>query len=147
MTDPADCGACGNRPAGTDQQSAMVGVCTAPPLACVLTETNCGGVCVNLSGDPEQAAAHVAASAPAGGLPGRGVCSAPRIACVLTETNCGGVCVNLSSDPNNCGARVTLPGRSMHQWGVCRFDHDPDHARRSFDPGHTRRSEHTRRSG
>ena len=89
------------------------------PLACVLTETNCGGVCVNLSSDANNCGECGNACATDQVCQG-GVCSAPPLACVLTETNCNGVCVDLSSDAENCGAcgNVCTPDQ-LCQGGVC----------------------------
>jgi hypothetical protein len=94
LTDPLNCGACGNIcGAGT---SCSEGVCVSQ---CPIGTTLCGGTCVDLLSDPNNC----------GGC--GNVCGDNQIctsgACVTclppTQTACDNRCVNIHTDSQNCG--------------------------------------------
>src|SRR5262249_32643170 len=77
------------------------GVCG---FTCQSGLTNCGGACVDTSGDPT----HCGASCAACPTPSNGVATCTDGMCGRScnsgFTSCSNGCFNLSSDKNNCGA-------------------------------------------
>jgi hypothetical protein len=92
-SDPANCGACGNK-CGAGQ-ACVAGACTCPPY-----ESLCGGVCIPTSNDPANCGA-CGTKCAAGS-----VCSASACAsgCLTGLSACAGACVDPKSDSKNCGA-------------------------------------------
>lgn len=68
-------------------------------LSCAAPLTECNGVCVNLSIDP-QYCGQCTTSCAAGELCEQGMCSNP---CGAGQGSCNGECVSLMSDPRYCG--------------------------------------------
>jgi len=92
LTDPNNCGGCGNR--CDPGEICSEGACACPP-----GQTACGDTCVDLASDPDNCGAcGVACSEDQFCSEGSCVCTEPGL------TICGGTCVDLQSDPANCGA-------------------------------------------
>lgn len=101
VTDPNNCGACGNK-------------CTAPESACAssacgcpsisgVAQTYCSGACINTQSNPGNCGG-CGIVCPAGIT-----CSSGGCACTGTLPGlCNGICVDKSIDPNNCGACGTV---------------------------------------
>lgn len=132
MTDPANCGACGNSCSGLNE------TCVAGQCACPSNRMLCGTACVDTSSDPSNCGAcgttctGVCSQGSCGGMcashltqcgqqcvdvtGSKDHCGSCDNACLPDETcfnsncrcptgqgSCGGVCINVATDVNNCG--------------------------------------------
>lgn len=78
----------------------------------------CGGICGDLSGNPNHCG--TCGNVCAGGCCHGGVCC---VLCPSGETDCGGTCVNLNNDANNCGACGNVcPSGQICFGGSCATD-------------------------
>jgi hypothetical protein len=71
-----------------------------PPFECPRSETDCFGVCVDLTSDE----ANCGACGNSCGVGQECLAGECRVACPAGETNCSEVCVDLTINEANCGA-------------------------------------------